>query len=278
MAKSPRKSRKKDPAQPTRAKAARPDAAATPDALADLLNPAINKGTAGIGLRHRQKLGLTPPPDNSWERRQDFSAAHTARKSAQNRRFRRGAAARLQRPRRSPGSIRRWRKNSGSATTTANSLPRCGERSPAKTGGVRRAIGEDPLPDALRASTSPPSGERKKDAAGRGDAEIPPAPRRSADAAGRLRRHRQPAVARQVAARGPRRNSRQPATAWTPHRPPRPEKSEGGAALRHQVRIRAEGRPAAARSTNWSRASSATTAPRCCSASPARARPSPWPR
>ncbi len=32
------------------------------------------------------------------------------------------------------------------------------------------------------------------------------------------------------------------------------------------------------RSANWSRASSATTARRCCSASPAPARPSPWPR
>ena len=31
---------------------------------------------------------------------------------------------------------------------------------------------------------------------------------------------------------------------WTPHRPPRPEKSEGGVPLRDQVRIRAEGRPA----------------------------------
>ena len=31
---------------------------------------------------------------------------------------------------------------------------------------------------------------------------------------------------------------------WTPHRPPRPEKSEGGEPLRDQIRIRAEGRPA----------------------------------
>jgi excinuclease ABC subunit B len=115
MAKPPKKP--KDPAKPTRAKAARPHAPATPDALADLLNPAINKGTAGIGSgtgtssfrgasaasgsqKHApnkplvsgsgpagrpgmtEKSGLTPPPDNSWERRKDFSAAHTARKSS----------------------------------------------------------------------------------------------------------------------------------------------------------------------------------------------------
>jgi excinuclease ABC subunit B len=78
MAKSPPK-KPKDPARATRAKAARPDAPATPEALADLLNPAINKGTAGMG----SGTGLQPPPDNSWDRRQDFSAAHKARKSAQ---------------------------------------------------------------------------------------------------------------------------------------------------------------------------------------------------
>ena len=120
MAKSPDKPKKrKDPAKPTRAKAARPDAAATPDALADLLNPAIKQGTAGIGSgtgnpsfrgaraasepgiqkqapsQHldsgsgasrrpgmTEKGGLQPPPETSWQRRQDFSAAHTARKSA----------------------------------------------------------------------------------------------------------------------------------------------------------------------------------------------------
>ena len=51
MAKSPPKKpkKKKDPAKPTRAKAARPDEPATPDALAELLNPAIKSGTAGLG-------------------------------------------------------------------------------------------------------------------------------------------------------------------------------------------------------------------------------------
>jgi hypothetical protein len=48
MAKSPPK-KPKDRAKPTRAKAARPDDKPTPDALADLLNPGIGRGTAGIG-------------------------------------------------------------------------------------------------------------------------------------------------------------------------------------------------------------------------------------
>jgi excinuclease ABC subunit B len=81
MAKLPKKP--KDPAHPTRAKASRPDAPATPDALADLLNPAINKGTAGLSSGTGKNSGLQPPPDNSFDRRADFSASHRARKSAQ---------------------------------------------------------------------------------------------------------------------------------------------------------------------------------------------------
>ena len=67
----------KDPAKPTRAKAARPDVPALDDALADLLNPAIGQGTAGLG----SQTGLKPPPDNSWDRRADFADAHRARAS-----------------------------------------------------------------------------------------------------------------------------------------------------------------------------------------------------
>jgi excinuclease ABC subunit B len=73
----PAKHSKKDPARPTRAKAARPDAPPTEPTLADLLNPGIAQGTAGPG----SQTGLQPPPDNSFDRRADFSAAHRARKS-----------------------------------------------------------------------------------------------------------------------------------------------------------------------------------------------------
>ena len=81
MSKPPDESKKpkkaKDPARPTRAKAARPALQPIAPALADLLNPAINRGTAGVG----SQTGLQPPPDNSRDRRADFSAAHRARKS-----------------------------------------------------------------------------------------------------------------------------------------------------------------------------------------------------
>jgi excinuclease ABC subunit B len=73
--KKPKKA--KDPARPTRAKAARPELPPIAPALADLLNPAINRGEAGVG----SQTGLQPPPDNSRDRRADAAAAHRARKS-----------------------------------------------------------------------------------------------------------------------------------------------------------------------------------------------------
>ena len=76
-ARDPAKHSKKDPASPTRAKAARPEQPPTDPALADLLNPGIGQGTAGPG----SQTGLRPPADNSWDRRADFSGAHRARRS-----------------------------------------------------------------------------------------------------------------------------------------------------------------------------------------------------
>src|SRR6516164_7837197 len=76
-ARDPAKHSKKDPAKPTRAKAARPELLPTAPALARLLNPGIEQGTAGPG----SQTGLQPPPDNSFDRRADFAAAHRARKS-----------------------------------------------------------------------------------------------------------------------------------------------------------------------------------------------------
>src|SRR5437667_7388091 len=73
----PAKHSSKDPARPTRAKASRPELAPIGPALAELLNPGIGQGTAGPG----SQTGLQPPPDNSFDRRADFSAAHRARKS-----------------------------------------------------------------------------------------------------------------------------------------------------------------------------------------------------
>src|SRR4051794_20706714 len=65
--------------------------------------------------------------------------------------------------------------------------------------------------------------------------------------------------------------------AWTPHRPPRPEKSEGGIPSRSSP---SSSRPATSRrrSANSWTASGGRSATRFCSASRARARPSRWRR
>jgi len=90
----PAKHSKKDPAKPTRAKASRPQSAPLDPALADLLNPAIGHGRAGVGSQtgieatpspqgegEQQASGLQQPPDNSFDRRADFAKAHRARAS-----------------------------------------------------------------------------------------------------------------------------------------------------------------------------------------------------
>src|SRR5438445_2304129 len=77
MAKPPDSKKSKDPARPTRSKAAREPLAPIAPHLEKLLNPGIAAGTAGLG----SGTGLQQPPSTSKERRADFSAAHTARKS-----------------------------------------------------------------------------------------------------------------------------------------------------------------------------------------------------
>ena len=174
MAKSPPKKPKKNPARPTRSKAARPDAPPTPDSLAELLNPAIGKGTAGVG----SGTGLQPPPESSWERRQDFSAAHKARKSAQ-----------------SPP------KGFGEAPQADFDGP--------PVSGLDPALAEElGLTDELKYRLP--------------KADLPTQPGglvglKSQESLERLLRE------------GRAELSQQP---WTPHRPPRPEKSEGGVRLK----------------------------------------------
>ena len=81
MARSPDTPKKpRDPARPTRSKANREQLPPTEPTLADLLNPAIGRGTAGIGSG-TGGTGLQPPPDNSRARRADAAAAHRARAS-----------------------------------------------------------------------------------------------------------------------------------------------------------------------------------------------------
>src|SRR5712691_10145178 len=109
----PAKHSKKDPARPTRAKASRPDSPPTEPALAKVLNPGIGQGTAGPG----SQTGLQPPPDNSFDRRADFSAAHRARKSTTG--FDEAPQAGYVARRSLGRSIRIWRGRGGSRGTRA---------------------------------------------------------------------------------------------------------------------------------------------------------------
>ncbi|MGB8638201.1 MAG: DEAD/DEAH box helicase family protein, partial [Pseudolabrys sp.] len=177
MSKSPPK-KPKDPAKPTRAKAARPDDKPTPDALANLLNPGIGRGTAGMG----SGTGLQPPPDNSWDRRRDFSEAHKARKST-------------------PKEFEETSQRDYTASPITGLDPQLEKE---------LGLGDQaaPLP--------PPDKNDPKYRLPRADLPTQPggfAGIASQQSLERLLREGRPEFS---------------AVPWTPHRPPRPEKSEGG--------------------------------------------------
>src|ERR1700677_3590379 len=75
---TPKKPAKIPKSKAPNSKASRPDVQPIGPALAELLNPAINRGESGMG----SGTGLQPPPDNSWDRRAGGeAAAHRARAS-----------------------------------------------------------------------------------------------------------------------------------------------------------------------------------------------------
>src|SRR5437879_11862598 len=75
---TPKKPAKTPKSKAPSSKASRPDVQPIGPALAELLNPALNRGDAGMG----SGTGLQPPPDNSWDRRAGGeAAAHPARAS-----------------------------------------------------------------------------------------------------------------------------------------------------------------------------------------------------
>src|SRR5882672_4972475 len=75
---APKKPGKTPKSKTPNSKASRPDVKPIGPALAELLNPAINRGESGLG----SSTGLQPPPDNSWDRRAGGeAAAHRARAS-----------------------------------------------------------------------------------------------------------------------------------------------------------------------------------------------------
>ncbi len=208
MAKSPPK-KPRDYARPTRAKAHRPESAPADPALDRLLNPGIERGTAGMG----SGTGLQPPPDNSFERRSGIRSEHQGRKSTQAAREQ-GFAERPQ-----SGYAARERELSPSVDINAElrkALGFDGDATRPLTGGDPAEEQAAPNPFDEISHISEPRREKR--------VMHRPTPQpvtlgvtASMESLERLLREgRAEFNAAQV---------------WTPHRPPRPEKSEGGRPL-----------------------------------------------
>ena len=224
-------------------KASRPDVKPIGPALAELLNPAINRGDAGMG----SGTGLQPPPDNSKDRRSGGEAAiHRARASTQSSpppraqrvvgRGRGWGAPRAQSPRLPPHPDPPPQGGREKRAKPRRDRHRCScfrsrRTSPAKALPNRRSR------NSRRRTTTPPPPSRRWIRNWRGSSGC--RPRRTTT---RRWRGRRAARWKASACRPPRRRWKNliregraefrdeagGVKLWTPHRPPRPEKSEGG--------------------------------------------------
>src|SRR4051794_25644166 len=184
MAKNPALPKK--PGKPPKSKAHRPDVQPIGPALAELLNPAINRGDAGMG----SGTGLQPPPDNSWDRRAGGeAAAHRARAST------RGTSEDVAK-RDAQGFDEAPQANYGTSATIPTLDPE-----------LARQLGLPTAEDDDETLARPP--RSKMEAFG---------VKATADALENLIRDGRPEF----------RGDDGQVRIWTPHRPPRPEKSEGG--------------------------------------------------
>jgi excinuclease ABC subunit B len=241
-------------------KASRPDVQPIGPALAELLNPAINRGESGLG----SGTGLQPPPDNSWDRRAGGeAAAHRARASTRGsgedvaKRDALSSAGTTSRGSSSsppPAREARGGEGSGVGGGSANSSSRSGTESveapptPDPSPPLRGGRGEDRTHASTGLGESP---QREFAPANYGtSATIPTLDPELAkqlgftteeeDAAAMARPARNKMEALGVAAtadaldalirdgRPEFKGEDGQVKIWTPHRPPRPEKSEGG--------------------------------------------------
>src|SRR5438105_5735355 len=170
-----------------KSKAHRPDVQPIGPALAELLNPAINRGDAGMG----SGTGLQPPPDNSWDRRAGGeAAAHRARASTK------GTSDDVAKRDARQGLEEAPQANYGTAATIPTLDPE-----------LARQLGLPTAEDDDEALARPP--RNKMEALG---------VKATADALENLIREGRPEF----------KGDDGQVRIWTPHRPPRPEKSEGG--------------------------------------------------
>ena len=176
-----------------KSKAHRPEVQPIGPALAELLNPAINRGDAGMG----SGTGLQPPPDNSWDRRAGGeAAAHRARASTEGNRATGACAESADAVRRPGGFDEAPQANYGTSATIPTLDPE-----------LARQLGLPTAEDDDEALARPP--RNKMEALG---------VKATADALENLIRDGRPEF----------KGDDGQIKVWTPHRPPRPEKSEGG--------------------------------------------------
>ncbi|MDR6302782.1 excinuclease ABC subunit B [Nitrobacter vulgaris] len=199
-----------------KSKAHRPEVQPIGPALAELLNPAINRGDAGLG----SGTGLQPPPDNSWDRRSGGeAAAHRARAST---RGKDDATAKRDASRSPPvsGASDRDRevsplkdevkqKGFEEAPQAEFATPNYGTSAtiPTLDPELARQLGLPTAEDDDEALARPP--RNKMEGLG---------VKATAEALENLIRDGRPEF----------RGDDGGMKVWTPHRPPRPEKSEGG--------------------------------------------------
>src|SRR3954468_7459587 len=196
MAKSPDKSGSQKPGKTPKSKApsskaSRPDVQPIGPALAELLNPAINRGDAGLG----SGTGLQPPPNNSWDRRAGGeAAAHRARASTRD--TSQDLAKRDVLPPAAKGFDEAPQANYGTSATIPTLDPE-----------LAKQLGFTTEEEDAAALARPP--RNKMEALG---------VQATADALENLIRDGRPEF----------KGDDGRVKVWTPHRPPRPEKSEGG--------------------------------------------------
>jgi excinuclease ABC subunit B len=182
-----------------KSKAHRPDVKPIGPALAELLNPALNRGDAGLG----SGTGLQPPPDNSHDRRTGGEAAvHRGRASTPK--VGDGATPR-------PTALQPYPQPPGASRGGLNEAPQANYGTaatiPTLDPELARQLGLPTEEDDAEALARPP--RSKMEALG---------VKATADALESLIREGRPEFKGEDGG----------VKLWVPHRPPRPEKSEGG--------------------------------------------------
>jgi excinuclease ABC subunit B len=260
---APKKPGKTPKSKAPNSKASRPEVQPIGPALAELLNPAINRGESGIG----SSTGLQPPPDNSWDRRAGGeAAAHRARKSTRStgddvakRDTSSSSSHGLPPPNPPPQAgegSRRLTQSADERTPDANAK---NEPANAQPSSPLPLAGEEPAPDLIRGQGGGAAASHGFDESPQSEfapanygtaATIPTLdpelarqlglPTEEDDDAALARPPRSKMEALGVAAtaealenlirdgRPEFRGDDGQTRIWTPHRPPRPEKSEGG--------------------------------------------------